>query len=160
MTRLCAWYGISRQAHYQMKERQANRQDEETIILEQVKQMRHKHPRLGTRKLHHELSAHWQAGGIRMGRDRLFDLLNRKNLLVPPLQRQQRTTWAGDWFGENLVKELDIVHPNQVWVSDITYLETEAGFVYLSLVTDAFSRRIMGYDLSTSLAAEGAERAL
>ncbi len=160
MTTLCDWYGISRQAHYQMKERQRERAADAQVVLDQVKAFRQRHKRLGTRKLHHVLAAEWEAFGIHIGRDRLFDLLRENDLLVPPCRRQQRTTWAGDWFCGNLLNAANIQHPNEAWVSDITYIETEAGFLYLSLITDVFSRRIMGFDLCPTLAVEGALRAL
>jgi transposase InsO family protein len=160
MTTLCDWYGISRQAHYQMKERQQERAADAELVLDQVKAFRQRHKRLGTRKLHHVLTAEWEAFGIHIGRDRLFDLLRENDLLVPPCRRQQRTTWAGNWFCDNLLTEADIQRPNEAWVSDITYIETEAGFLYLSLITDVFSRRIMGFDLCPTLAVEGALRAL
>jgi transposase InsO family protein len=160
MDNLCGWYGISRQAHYQMKSRHRERQAADAIVITQVQQFRHRHPRMGTRKLHHELTVEWEAFGIRIGRDRLFALLAENNLLVPSLRRQQRTTWAGNWFCDNLLVGVNIQRPNQGWVGDITYIETENGFLYLSLITDIFSRRIMGFDLCPTLAVEGAMRAL
>ncbi len=160
MDELCGWYGISRQAYYQRKRRRQARQAADAIVIAQVQQHRHKHPRMGTRKLHHELAAEWEAYGICIGRDHLFTLLGENDLLVPCQRRQQRTTWAGDWFCDNLLTEADIQRPNQAWVSDITYIETETGFLYLSLITDVYSRRIMGFDLCPTLAVEGALRAL
>ena len=122
--------------------------------------MRHEHHRLGTRKLWKELPAQLTGTAITIGRDRLFALLNRHELLVPPLRRGYRTTWPGTWRCPNLLAETVVVRPNQAWVSDITYLATEDGFRYLVLITDVFSRRIMGYDLSASLCVEGLSRAL
>lgn len=98
--------------------------------------------------------------GISRGRDAFFDLLREHDLLVAVKRSRRRTTRSGLWHCPNLVKGLDIVRVHQVWVADITYLATEQGFVYLSLITDAYSRFIVGYDLSSSLAAEGALRAL
>ena len=98
--------------------------------------------------------------GISIGRDRFFDLLGRQDLLVPPIRLKRRTTWAGLWRCPNLLEDLTISRVQQVWVGDITYLETEEGYCYLSLLTDAYSRYIVGYDLSTTLAVEGVKRTL
>lgn len=160
MDAICGWFGISRQAHYQQGRRQTQRQEAEATVLAAVQHFRYEHPRLGTRKLWQELPAHLADTGITIGRDRLFDLLGRHDLLVPPLRRGYRTTWAGTWRCANLLAETVVVRPNQAWVSDITYLATEDGFRYLVLITDCFSRRIMGYDLSASLTIEGLSRAL
>lgn len=160
MNALCGWFGISRQAHFQMSQRQTQRQEGEATVLAAVQHFRHEHPRLGTRKLWKELPAHLADTGITIGCDRLFDLLGRHDRLVPPLRRGYRTTWAGTWRCANLLAETVVVRPNQAWVSDITYLTTEDGFRYLVLITDVFSRRIMGYDLSASLTLEGLARVL
>ena len=158
---LCGWYGISRQAHYQQLRRQADRTQEADKIIALVKQMRERHPRMGVRKLLHALQADLAAIGIQIGRDRFFSLLAQHEMLVPPLGRsRRRTTWAGLWRCPNRLATLVIDRVQQVWVADITYLETADGFCYLSLVTDAFSRMLVGYDVSHSLAVEGALRAL
>jgi transposase InsO family protein len=115
---------------------------------------------MGGRKLLHELQEWLQKTGLKIGRDRFFNLLRMADLLVRPRRRVRRTTWPGEWRCENLLPETVIEQPNQVWVSDITYIETEVGFGYLSLVTDAYSRFIVGYDFSTSLAVEGTQAAL
>ena len=98
--------------------------------------------------------------GIRRGRDTFFDILRHNDLLVSAKRNYRRTTHAGFWRYANLLEGLEITHPNQVWVSDITYITTEEGFVYLALLTDLYSRFIVGYDISSSLAVEGAQRAL
>lgn len=129
-------------------------------MLELVREKRQKHPRMGGRKLLHELNAKLSDLGIRMGRDRFFDLLRRAGLLVRRRRRKHRTTWPGSWRTVNLLKDTMVLHPNQAWVSDITYVETEERYAYLFLVTDAFSRCILGYDISCSLSVDGAQRAL
>lgn len=156
MRELCDWYGVSRQAHYQLKRQQ---QAEAQQVLALVQQIRQRHKRLGGGKLYHELQPELLKQGIQLGRDRFFDLLREHNLLLHPKKRAYRTTWAGVWRCENLLAQALISRPNQAWVCDLTYLLTEAGFVYLALVTDLYSRRIMGYDLSASLCLEGAARA-
>lgn len=114
-------------------------------------------PRVGTRKLYHILGAE-----LPLGRDKLFDVLRANNMLVRPRRQYRTTTDSHHMFRKhkNIVAELDITHPEQVWVSDITYLGSRGKHNYLSLVTDAYSKKIVGYDLSDSLAAEGAIRAL
>ena len=160
METICAWYGISRQAHYQLKWRQQQQQQAAEEVLALVRKIRHKHKRMGGRKLYHELQPELLKRGIKLGRDRFFDLLRDHNLLLRPKKRAYRTTWAGKWRCENLLAQTVITRPNQAWVCDLTYIATETGFVYLALVTDLFSRRIMGYDLSRSLCLEGAARAV
>lgn len=157
---LCGWYGITPQSHSQMRQRQLKRNEEERIITEHVQQLRQRHPRMGVRKLWKELPKRLEGTGITIGRDRLFDLLGRQLLLVPPLRNHARTTWAGSWRCENLLAGASFDAPNQAWVSDITYIQVGDGFCYLVLITDIFSRRIMGFDLSDSLALDGLNRAL
>jgi transposase InsO family protein len=160
MDQVCAWYQISRQAHYQMKRRQHQQHKAEEVVLALVRQKRQRHKRMGGRKLWQQLQPTWASQGIQLGRDRFFEVLGRHDLLLQPKKRATRTTWAGKWRYENLLAEATITQPNQAWLSDLTYIATEAGFVYLALVTDLHSRRIMGFDLSNSLCLEGALRAL
>ena len=160
LNRLCGWYGISRQAYYQMKWQQQQRQEAAAQVLELVRQIRHRHKRLGGRKLYHQLQPELLKLGIPLGRDRFFELLRAHKLLLNPKKRACHTTWAGSWRCQNLLAEAIITRPNQAWVCDLTYIATESGFVYLALVTDLYSRRIMGYDLSRSLTLEGATRAM
>lgn len=154
------WVGVTRQAAYQHRQRRARRQEEEAAIVERVLTIRQRHPRLGTRKLLEKMRNWLTAMGLKIGRDALFDLLRRHGLLLNRLRRRWRTTWPGQWRCRNLLAETAVTRPNQAWVSDLTYVETAAGFRYLSLVTDVFSRRIMGFDLSDSLSVEGTLRAL
>lgn len=128
--------------------------------MEMVQAIRYHHPRMGTRKLLVKLHRQLAAREIPLGRDALFDLLRRHDLLVSPKRRQTRTTRAGLWRCPNLLPELTLTGPRQLWVGDITYLTFEGGFAYLALLTDAFSRFIVGFDLSLSLAVEGCLRAL
>lgn len=133
---------------------------EAQLILQLVQGLRQRHPRMGGRKLHHQLLQPLAALGITRGRDALFDLLRIHNLLVPTRRSHRRTTQAGLWRCPNLLTDLTVSHVHQVWVGDITYITTEEGFVYLALLTDVFSRFIVGFDLSSSLAVEGCRRAL
>lgn len=133
---------------------------EDQIIVELVQNKRQRHPRMGGRKVLHEIKPKLDKLGIKRGRDAFFKLLSSRDLLVPQKRNKRRTTRSGLWRCPNLVAELELSDINQVWVGDITYLSTEQGFVYLALLTDAFSRYIVGYDVSSSLAVEGCLRAL
>lgn len=133
---------------------------EDQLIVELVQGIRQRHPRLGGRKLHYELQEPMAALGITRGRDAFFELLRAYNLLVPTKRSRCRTTRSGLWRCPNLLTDLTVTKVNQVWVGDITYITTEQGFLYLALLTDSFSRFIVGFDLSSSLAVEGCQRAL
>ena len=124
-----------------------------------VNNVRIKMPRIGTKKLYFLLKE--ELKGLHVGRDKLFDILRANHMLVIPRKNYHITTNSHHRFHKykNIVENLEITKPEQVWVSDITYIEGR-GNGYLALVTDAYSKRIMGYDLSNSLATEGALRAL
>ena len=156
----CGWFGITTQAFYQKKQADLARQAEDQIILDFVRTIRQKHPKMGGRKLLHELQPLLQQQGIKRGRDQFFDLLRLHQLLVPHKRKPHRTTWAGRWRCPNRLDQALVTQPNQAWVADITYITTQQGFLYLALLTDLFSRYIVGYDLSQTLAVEGASRAL
>ena len=143
-----------------MVKRQTAQAQAEVRICGYINEIRQYHPRMGGRKLHRLLVARLEAEGIGVGRDRLFEILKKHGLLVERKARRRRTTWAGEWRCENLLAEAQVTGPNQAWVADITYLEGEEGYTYLTLLTDVYSRYIVGFDLSTSLTFEGAERAL
>lgn len=101
--------------------------------------------------------------GFKIGRDEFFELLREHQLVIRRRQsRKPRTTFSSHWFRKypNLIVDLVIDRPNQVWVSDITYIVVGTGFGYLFLLTDAYSRKIIGYGIEASLSAEGALKAL
>ena len=161
MDQICSYFGITRQAHYQKRHRESCLQQEAALILEMVRQIRRKHPRMGTRKLLFKLQPMIAVEGLRIGRDRLFGVLREADLLVKPRKRRRRTTIPGLKRVPNLLPGMTISQPNQVWVSDITYLETEAQpFVYLFVLMDLYARYIVGWHVSDSLAASGALDAL
>jgi putative transposase len=120
-------------------------------------------PRIGTRKLHYMLETTLRHHNITIGRDKLFDLLAEQGLLVRRRKRSKViTTNSHHRFRRypNLVRGMEVTRPNQLWVSDITYLSLDCGFGYLSLITDAYSRKIVGYKLHESLHTEGPISAL
>lgn len=119
-------------------------------------------PQLGTRKLYHLLKPKLESCGIKLGRDGLFNCLRRKNLLIKKARNYHKITHSKHWMKKypNLFKGLVITRPEQTFVSDITYIETHAGVCYLSLVTDAYSRKIMGHEVSQTMTAIDISQAL
>jgi len=124
--------------------------------------IRSKMPRLGTRKLYYLLKEELIALNIKLGRDVLFNFLRAEQLLIKPKRSYTRTTNSKHWMKKypNLILNMEITRPEQVWVSDITYIKTTSGNSYLSLVTDAYSKKIMGYELLDNLSAAGPLAAL
>ena len=164
--RACRHWGISRPAHYQGLQREAARADRAEAVVQLVRDKRLRQPRLGTRKLHHLLQAPLQKRGLRIGRDALFDVLRNARLLVPRQRAYHKTTDSHHrfWRHPNLVKmgpdKLQVMASEQLWVADITYLPTMDKCVYLSLVTDAHSRKIVGWHVHASLQTEEVAQAL
>ena len=156
---ICALFGKTRQAYYQRLGYQYQEAAEESIILDLIAELRKDMGRMGGRKLWHEIN---ETHPKMISRDKLFDILDKYHLKVHSRKRTVRTTWSESWLHRfpNLVKGLILTAANQVWVSDITYIETKAGFVYLHLVTDAYSKKIMGWCLSPSLHADATISAL
>ena len=158
MQAVCELYGYTRQAWYKQKRGELKRELDKQRVLLNVRQIRKRQPRVGGKKLHRML----QAQDIDLGRDKLFDILRENRLLVKPRKRYTKTTYSHHRFRKykNLIREVDLTRPNQIYVSDITYIDTLEGFCYLALITDKFSKKIVGWDLSNSLSIEGARRAL
>jgi putative transposase len=157
--------GISRQAYYKRKRVYEARVQHDQIVLDFVLEKRRLQPRLGTRKLHHLLRI--EAGtALAVGRDRLFSILREARELVPRKRAYHKTTHSHHRFRRhpNLLKEgpaqIIATGPEQVWVADITYLPTQERVVYLSLITDAFSRKIVGHHVHESLHTESVIKAL
>lgn len=134
---------------------------EAELILDLVRDQR-KDGRFGVRTLLAMLEPEFAEHNIKIGRDRLFELLREHGMLIRPRRRYTRTTDSNHHYRKwpNLIEEMSITAPEQVWVSDITYIRTQNGFLYLSLVTDAYSKKLMGYHLSHKLEAKGTVAAL
>jgi putative transposase len=150
---------MSRQNYYKLRRVRNRRQVDERLVVELVQRERFLQPRLGTRKLLRILNKEFWTASVRIGRDRLFNVLRRYKMLI--LRRRgfrPRTTDSRHRFGiyNNLLKDAVLTSSRQAVVSDITYVRTDEGFMYVSLVMDAYSRAIVGYDCSGSLAVEGA----
>lgn len=127
-----------------------------------VRAVRMDMPRLGIRKLYHLLKKDIGSQNIKLGRDALFDYLRSEGMLVKPRKTYTKTTHSKHWLRKhpNLLSGLIVKYPEQVFVSDITYINTREKTCYLSLVTDAFNRKIMGYHLSDDMSAENVSKAL
>lgn len=161
MQQICAQFGITRQAHFQKLHREAIQNVENEIVLEMVRQVRRKHPRMGCRKVLYKIQPMLDAEDLKIGRDRLFDLLREVNMLVKPQKKYRRTTIPGLWRAPNRLPGLVVSQRNQVWVCDITYLELmKTRFAYLFLLMDLFSRYIVGWHVASSLATDGAVTSL
>jgi len=160
---ICGLFGKTRQAWYKQQWSSDKLALRDAIVIEQVRQIREQMPRLGTRKLHYLISDGLKEHNIQIGRDKLFDILAINGLLVRRRKRRRAvTTDANHPFHKypNLAKELQPQRANELWVSDITYLRLKEGFCYLSLVTDAYSRKIVGYCLYPTLQYQGTLQAL
>jgi transposase InsO family protein len=155
--------GYSRQAYYQQKKQIEKESLQYGILINEVLEIRKTQKRLGCRKLIYKLEPFMAQHQIIIGRDAFFDLLSEHNLLVRKRKRRKPiTTFSDHWMRKhpNLIEGFYPTAPNQLWVSDITYIIVGNGFAYLSLITDAYSRKIVGFYLSIDLSAEGCIRAL
>ena len=160
---LCSLLGYSRQAFYQFKHSSEKTALNSELILQEVLNIRKTMPRLGGRKILIKLEPFLAEHKITMGRDVLFDLLAANGLLIRTRKRKvPRTTFSDHWYRKypNLIVDMPVLHANRLWVSDITYIRIAESFGYLSLITDAYSRMVVGHHLSTDLAAAGCIKAL
>jgi transposase InsO family protein len=155
-------HGVSRQAFYQQMRRQERLLYKEHVILELIAPIRARMPKIGGRKLYDLLKSDIHKHGFKLGRDRFFTILRDNDKLVKRRKRYRVTTDSKHRFRvyENLIKDLEVTRVHQVLVSDITYIRYQKGFLYLALVTDLYSRKIIGYDLSESLGIDGSLQAL
>jgi transposase InsO family protein len=159
---LCSLSGFSRQAYYKRRILAEQEPLKEELIIQQVLVHRQLQPRIGGRKLFFLVHPFIRDHNILMGRDAFFKLLGRYGLLNKRRRGKPRTTDSNHWMKKhaNLIKELIPDHSDQVWVSDITYLELTDSDAFLSLVTDAYSRKIVGFHVSNNLRAQGCIQAL
>jgi len=159
---LCGLFGKTRHAYYDHLWRAEKDSMKDEIILQLVHRIRDSLPRLGTRKMLHLLGPELDSHGISIGRDYLFALLDAHKLLVRQRRKKVFTTDSRHWMHKyaNQVKALNITRPEQLWVSDMTYIRVMNQWGYLSLVTDACSRKIMGYCFRSDMLALGCIAAL
>lgn len=161
LSHCCRLFGISRQAIYQAEKRISLRKKELSKVKPLIQNIRMEMPRLGTRKVYYLIQNELQSMKIKLGRDALFDYLRSEHMLIKPRKSYTKTTFSKHWLRKypNLYNSMEITTPEQVFVSDITYIKSKERTHYLSLVTDAFSRKIMGYHLSDDMSAENVVKA-
>lgn len=151
---------MNRQVYYRAEKSKLRKQNLAQRVIDLVRELRIKMPRLGTRKLYYLLKDKLQK--IKVGRDKLFRILKVNHLLIIPKRSYHITTDSHHRFRKhkNIVCSLKINKPEQVWVSDITYVGRRDNPSYLALITDAYSKKIVGYNVSNSLCVEGSVQAL
>jgi len=159
---LCALFGRTRNAWYDHQQHLKQDVMVRDIVLQEVYKIRESLPALGTRKLHMLITEPLGQHQISVGRDYLFELLASKGMLIRRRKRKAITTDSNHWMRkyDNLIKAMEITRAEQLWVSDITYMRLGRSFVYLSLITDAYSRKIVGYHLQADLTSLGCIKAL
>lgn len=161
---LCGLFGKTKQAYYKQISLSSNKAIEEAMVIEMVNKIRKraKTRRWGGRKLHGLIKEEMSGFLIKIGRDKLFDLLRENGMLVKSRKRKYFTTQSHHWLRkyENLIENIVISRPNQLWVSDITYVKFNQEVYYLYLITDAYSQKIVGFHISMDLKANSAVKAL
>ena len=160
---ICERLGMTRQNYYARRKRRQRRAVDGDLVAELVRRERQLQPRLGTRKLHHMLKADLKQAGVRLGRDRMFAELKKRDLLLEPIPAPYPHTtqsYHNLRVFRNRIKDKELAGPNEVWVSDLSYLRTREGFLYLALITDKYSRKIVGWHAGDTLEAIGCVRAL
>ncbi len=157
ITTLCDIFGRSKQAYYQRLSYIYQEEVKNEILYQEIKRLRKLMPRIGGRKLYSILKKKFQEDFM-MGRDKFFDWLRANHLLVRRRRVRIFTTNSHHWLHKHpyLLEGFKPTCPNQLWVSDITYIDTEEGVMYLFLLTDAWSKKILGWKLSDNLRAENA----
>lgn len=156
----CRLFGVNRQVYYRAKKSEANSRQCASSVVEKVLEVRQLMPELGTRKLYKKL--YHQLKELKVGRDKLFSIMSANQMQIKKKRQYTITTNSHHRFRKhkNLIEHTQVSRPEQVWVSDITYIGSRRNPMYLSLVTDAYSKRIMGFNVSDSLNANGAISAL
>lgn len=159
---LCMQYDVTRQAYYSLRSYENKTSIVSVLALALVREIKKDIPNIGGRKLFHVLAPEFGKHKIEIGRDHFFDLLRFHGLLVRKRKRRISTTDSYHWYRKypNLIEEYEVTGPEQLWVADITYIKTAQGYSYLSLITDAYSRKIVGYALHPTLEAKGCVEAL
>lgn len=154
VTWLCELMKMTPQNYYARRSAWHRQAVDVQLVLELARAERRQQPRLGVRKLYHLIGVELEAAGVKMGRDRLFEELRKAGLLVErkPSEWPKTTSFnpALPVF-KNLIKRCQVSGRNQVWVADITYVRTEEAFLYLGLITDRWSRKIVGFHLGETL---------
>ncbi len=162
ISQVCSCFDLKRDAYYKYLSRFEEKQNHKDQVIKLVKNRRKTLAREGTRKLYKALHETFKKNGFKVGRDTLFDILRDDDMLIKRKKAYTKTTNSYHHFHKynNLIKNIKPTKSNQIWVSDITYIRTVNGFCYLALITDLYSRKIVGYDVSDSLELAGCLRAL
>lgn len=159
---MCDYFEVTRQAYYKSTKHREREVIGHELIIELVQLVRRSNKKMGGKKLYHLLEADIHRIDVSMGRDKFFDLLRQRGLLVQRRRKYAMTTESQHWYRvyKNKLQEIIPERPHQAWVCDITYVRIKTGFVYLFLITDAYSRKIVGWELRNSLGLEGALQSL
>ncbi len=162
VTTLCSKLSMSRENFYKVRRNRKKHEIDADFVVSSVHSERRFQPRIGGRKLHYLLSEPLAEAKIFLGRDRLFGILRDYNLLVPRKKSEHKTTNSRHCLPvfHNLIKDMEVTGPNQVWVSDLTYIRTWEGFMYAALITDLYSKKIVGAHIGDNLEACGCIAAL
>lgn len=157
---MCRLFGYSKQAYYKWNPEKNT--DHTVLIKSLILKIRSQLPKLGVRKLYYLIEADLNRLGIKLGRDKLYDFMREQGLLVAKRKKYHKTTNSRHWMKRypNIIKDLEINHPEQLWVADITYLQVKQKHHYLHLITDAYSKKIVGYELADNLMAQTTTNAL
>jgi transposase InsO family protein len=155
-------FGLTKQGYYQRIKRDIKRAERDRFILMLVAEIRKELPRCGTRKLQIYLREWLKEAGIKIGRNALFDLLRNNEMLVKRTKRFHITTDSRHSFKKspNLIKDSEITHSEQAIAADITYLKTDDGYAYLAILTDLYSKKIVGYCVANNMRVELVKQAL
>ena len=158
----CKLFGKSRQAFYEQRNGPQGKGLSEAMVIHLVKEIRKDLPRCGTDKLYYMLKEKLQEHNIKIGRDGLYQLLGRHGMLIRHRNRKPYTTNSYHHFHKypNLIRNKTLHEAGELWVSDITYIRRCNEFSYLSIITDAYSRKIVGYKLHKTLHSAGSIDAL
>ena len=153
-------FGIDRQVYYRKIKRRFNKQNQARLVVDMILEIRQQMPRIGARKLYYLLGNDLKT--LKIGRDKFIDILRANHLLIVPKRSYHITTNSHHRFRKynNQLIDLEINRPEQVWVSDITYIGKREKPCYLSLITDAYSKKIVGYNVSDNLNTESSLVAL
>jgi transposase InsO family protein len=156
----CTLFGIDRQVYYRSIKRRITKQDKAALVVKMVLETRTQMPRIGSKKLYYLLNQDLKT--LKIGRDKFIDILRANHLLIAPKRSYHITTNSHHRFRKykNQLLDLQITRPEQVWVSDITYIGKREKPCYLSLITDAYSKKIVGYNVSDNLSTESSLAAL
>ena len=155
ITHLCSKVGMTPQNYHKTRKKREYQKVNEQFICDLVRREREVQPRIGSLKLYYVLKEELSSSGVKVGRDKMLGILKSNGLTLKRLKKAPYTTNSYHTLPvfNNVIKDMTLTDPNQVWVSDITYIRLNDGFVYLSLVTDKYSRKIVGWALSKTLTA-------